>query len=52
MWVVPTTQSERTPAATYPRVAGVSTLASMSKCLAQMSKTSDHRRRYHKRFGP
>src|SRR5262249_30337969 len=39
MWLVPTTQSERTPASTYPRVAGVSSLAATNKSLAQSNKS-------------
>ena len=31
MWLVPTTQSERTPASTYPRVAGVFFLGSVEQ---------------------
>ena len=41
MWFVPTTQSERAPATTYPRVAGVSTLAAMNKSLAQTNNSAD-----------
>ena len=37
----PQRRASRPRPATYPRVAGVSTLASMSKCLAQLNKPSD-----------